>query len=280
MSDTGEGFRGRLNSVAVDRPNQRIKKGRTKLERQNTLVREKLGSLPTFWPIFIIGVTFVQAVVVAVLIVLQGLAPIHYQPRVHTGNYPSLLNQSTNSSVTYYEFTNLWIGIGLLDLIHSGAKFTPCMRKDIAIINRNIQQRNRDKLDSGGLGCCQNKAWVGTVIEGECVTDMYPNENNTLYDNTPCKESTQLLANFHPCCISITGQCEVMHIRECIDRGGVFHSDRDSCNDTNCMDSICGLSGIGTENGDPLRPNGSQIWRLVLSLFIHLGRCGQCNDVI
>ena len=279
MSESGEsGFRGRLNSVAADQPEQRNKrnknkKGRTKLERQDTLVREKLGSLPTFWPIFTLGVTFVQVVVVVVLIVLQGLAPIHYQPEIHSSNYPNLLNESTNASITYYRFTNLWIGIGLLDLIQSGAKFTPCMRKDVAIINRNLQQRNRDK-ENGGLGCCQNKAWVGTVIQDECVTSEYPNENNTLYDNVPCEDSTQLLANFHPCCISITGQCQVMHIRECLDRGGVFHSSKDSCNDTNCLDSVCGLSGIGEENGDPLRPSGSQIWRLVLSLFIHLGGCG------
>lgn len=243
------------------------------MERQNTLVREKLESLPSFWPIFIVGVTFVQLVVVGVLMALQGFAPFHYRPEKHTDNYPSLLNASGNASVTYYTFTNLWFGIGLLDLIHSGAKFTPCMRKDAAIINRNIQQRNQEK-DSGGLGCCQNRVWVGTAIREDCVVSQYPDLNSTEFDPAPCKDSNLFLANFHPCCISITGQCEVMHIRECLDRGGVYHSDKDSCNDTNCLDSVCGLGGVGEENGDPLRPVGNQIWRLVMSLFIHLGRWG------
>lgn len=277
MSGSGEGgagFRGRLNSN-VDRTDLRQKKqkktGRTKLERQSTLVREELESLPTFWPIFIIGVTFIQICVVVVLMVLNGFAPFDYQPRQHTANYPSLLNVSGNASVTYYEFTNLWFGIDLLDLIHSGAKFSPCMRKDVAIINRNIQQRNREK-ESGGLGCCQNKIWVGTVLEEDCVTSTTTNISSVEFVSTPCKDTTQLLANFHPCCISITGQCQVMHVRECLDRGGVYHSDKDSCNDTNCLDSVCGISGVGTENNDPLRPSGTQLWRLLTAMFIHLGK--------
>ena len=272
MSATGR--RGRLNSTAeaMARGRGRNKNARSKLERQNTLVREELQSLPTFWPIFIVGVTFVQVVAVVIFIVLHGLAKIDFEPVKHTANYPSLRNVSGNASVTYHTFTNLWIGTGLLDLIHSGVKFTPCMRKDVAIINRNLQQRNREE-DSGGLGCCQNKVWVGTVIGEECVaSDPNLNISNIDFEPVPCKDNNQFLANFHPCCISITGQCQVMHIRECTDRGGVFHSNKDSCNDTNCLDSICGFDGVGQENGDPARPVGTQIWRLILSLFIHLGK--------
>ena len=282
-SSQSQGFRGRLNST-VDpvelrsKPVKR-KKGKTKLERQSTLVREELESLPTFWPIFTVGVTVIQIGVVVVLMSLNGFAPVNYQPEIHTDNYPSLLNESGNASATYYTFTNLWFGVGLLDLIHSGAKFTPCMRKDVAIINRNLQQRNREVEELGGLGCCQNKIWVGTVVNEECVTSQNPSLNNTKFVSTPCKDSS-MLANFHPCCISITGQCQVMHVRECVDRGGVFHSDKDSCNDTNCMDSVCGLNGVGEENGDPLRPVGNQIWRLLSSLFIHLGGCGLGMGVV
>lgn len=63
----------------------------------------------------------------------------------------------------------------------------------------------------------------------------------------------------------------VTHIRECTERGGIYHSDLDSCNETNCLNSVCGFNGIGAVNGDPLRPSGNQGWRLVLSLFVHLG---------
>ena len=67
------------------------------------------------------------------------------------------------------------------------------------------------------------------------------------------------------------GQCLVMHIRECNSRGGIYHAELDSCNETNCLNDICGLNGVGTVNGDPLQPSGNQGYRLVLSLFIHLG---------
>ena len=197
--------RGRTSSVGEAVIMQtRKKKGRSKLERQNTLVREKVQSLPTFWPIFIVGVTFVQLVVVVVLIVLNGLAPINIAPNVYTEAFPSLYNETGNTSVTYYRFTNLWIGMSVIDLIHSGVKFTPCMRRDRAINDRNLIQR-ANEIDEGGLGCCQNNIWVGTTVLSGCVESHSPG-NNTDFKSTPCEDTNALLANFHPCCISITGK--------------------------------------------------------------------------
>lgn len=51
----------------------------------------------------------------------------------------------------------------------------------------------------------------------------------------------------------------------------MFHSELDSCNETNCLNDVCGFNGVGTVNNDPLVPSGSQTWRLVLALFVHLG---------
>lgn len=73
------------------------------------------------------------------------------------------------------------------------------------------------------------------------------------------------------CVICVPGQCKVTHVRECKDRGGIFHPELDSCNETNCLNDVCGLTGVGMANNDPLQPAGTQSWRLVLSLFIHLG---------
>lgn len=195
--------RGRVSSVGEAVVLQtRKKKGRSKLERQNTLVREKVQSLPTFWPIFIVGVTFVQVVVVVVLIVLNGLAPINIAPKVYTEDFPSLYNETGDSSVTYYRFTNLWIGMSVINLIHSGAKFTPCMRRDRAINDRKLIQRANK---TAGLGCCQNNIWVGTTVFNDCVESHSPS-NNTDFKHTPCEDTNALLPNFHPCCISITGE--------------------------------------------------------------------------
>lgn len=200
--------RGRVSSVGEAVVWQTRKKKGRKLERQNTLVRQKVESLPTFWPIFIVGVTFVQVVVVVVLIVLNGLAPINIAPNVNTEAFPSLYNETGNSSVTYYRFTNLWIGMNVIDLIHSGVKFTPCMRKDRAIIARNLIRRANERNDEDegrGVGCCQNNIWVGTTVFSSCVESHSPG-NNTDFKPTPCEDTNALLANFHPCCISITGE--------------------------------------------------------------------------
>ena len=62
-----------------------------------------------------------------------------------------------------------------------------------------------------------------------------------------------------------------MYIQECNERGGIYHPQLDSCNETNCLSDVCGFNGIGSVDGDPLQPSGNQAWRLILSLFIHLG---------
>lgn len=168
------------------------------------MVRQQVESLPSFWPIFIFGITFVQVVVVVVLIILNGLAPIHIFPERHVDQFPSLANITGNATVVHYHYTNPWIGIGVLDFIQCGAKFTPCMREDKAIINRNLIERARIK-DEGGLGCCRNNIWVGTSIFDECAASVNGSNNTDYIARTPCEDTSALLANFHPCCIGITG---------------------------------------------------------------------------
>ena len=183
----------------------KTKKNRSKLQRQNTQIREKVQSLPTFWPIFIIGLTFVQVVVVIVLMVIHRPAPFNIKPDEKIDQFPSLRNESGNETVTYYRYTNPWFGIGVLHLIQSGVKFTPCMRQDSAIASRNLIQRASDK-DNGGLGCCRNNIWVGSTIPSGCVNNYSPGNNTEYLDRVPCEDTTLLLANFHPCCIGIIGK--------------------------------------------------------------------------
>lgn len=196
----------------------KTRKNRSKLQRQNTQVREKVQSLPTFWPIFIIGITFVQVVVVIVLISIHKPAPIHIKPVERSEQFPSLRNESGNETVIYYRYTNPWFGIGVLNLIQSGVKFTPCMRHDQAITSRNLIQRAREK-ENGGLGCCQNNIWVGSTIPTDCVDHYVPSNSSEYLDNVPCEDTTLLLANFHPCCIGIIGERIVRGKRK-RERGG------------------------------------------------------------
>lgn len=122
LQRAGSVRRGRMGSIDHgdrQRQRRRRRKGKTKLERQNTLVREQLASLPSFWPIFIIGISFVQLVATGVLIPLRGLEAIHPLPELRTGFFPSLSDPSGNASSQFYLFRNMWIGMNIKDLIQA-----------------------------------------------------------------------------------------------------------------------------------------------------------------
>ncbi len=186
-----------------------------------------------------------------VLLPIFGLAPIRAVPIERREVFPSLLAINTSEEVTYFRSINLWIGPSPLDLIRLGAKFTPCMRRDFGIQRRNafIYTDNEDTI-----GCCQNEQWVGTTFVKLCVSPtLLPITNVTSFEPTiRCSSNSSQTnppgPNFHPCCVSITGQCLVVHIRECTARGGFFHEEADSCDAVrNCcvyLPCVC-VSGGG-----------------------------------
>ena len=289
---------GRRGSLRRD-PNQpvelrrRKKKKATKLQRQSTLVRHKVESLPSFTPWFVIVMSILQVVALIVLIATnRGVAPIRATPIRHTDEFPSLRanNSNATANVTYFEAVNLWIGLSPLELIQIGAKFTPCMRRDFGLQDRNtrLYGNNRDKL-----GCCKNRDHVGTVIttdecictafDGVCpvltenITDGAENVTDRAFSLGGCtatfEESPLGLPSFHPCCVSITGLCLVTSNEECDTRGGQYHPTRDNCLEVNCLEGICGFNGanVGTDSATPYLATASQFWRFFLSIFIHLG---------
>lgn len=177
-----------------------------------------------------------------VLLPLFGIAPIDVFSRPITEEFPSL-NLTTTANVTYYQGVNLWIGPSASHLIQFGAKFTPCMRTDFGIRRRNA--RNYDNVI---FGCCKNQEWVGTVATDECgavnILRLNTSINATLPDGPQengtgigyeykkvcsSNDSAFFPPNFHPCCISITGLCQVMHFDQCKAMGGYFHLEADTC---------------------------------------------------
>ena len=174
-----------------------------------------------------------------VLLPLFGLAPIHVFPQENVGEFPTL-NGTTPDNLTYYRSVNLWIGPTATNLIQFGAKFTPCMRTDFGIRRRNAVLYNPDLL-----GCCRNFDEVGTVPNNECgfyhsLLESGANltalteANQTGYQVGVICSSNQsmfLLPTFHPCCISITGLCQVLSREECEARRGFYDPNADSCQD-------------------------------------------------
>ena len=89
--------------------------------------------------------------------------------------FPKIDNQSINccprqvmkpnlaiEKVSYMERENLWIGPRQADLIHMGAKYSPCMRKDANVERllddaRSTESRTACCVRNDGSGCLQTE---------------------------------------------------------------------------------------------------------------------------
>lgn len=180
---------------------------------------------------------------------IYGLAPIKLFPIEETAEFPSLMTDN-GTNVTYYRSINLWIGLSPLNLIRLGAKFSPCMRTDFDI-RVSVIAPIRDRTQSADYGCCQNEFHVGNTLIRECISPLFePETNSTFFErgircsNNNSRTASQGGANFHPCCISITGQCAVMDFEQCEARGGFFHDLMESCDEV-CVNATVGFRNFG-----------------------------------
>ena len=299
MTQSGDLTRSSTRRARLDQPGVRPKKAKvTKLQRQSTLVRREVASLPTFWPICIVLISLAQiGGLITIMVITRPIAPINIMPEGNVGVFPTLKypyvqspNTTTNSSnttasnitsisptpktsVAYYLASNLWIGPRPVDLIRLGAKFSPCMRVDtFGIVARNFKIFADDSLV-----CCLNGNNIGATLSKQCggINAGLASTNSSCANNTVVQNYTSVvLPNyFRPCCLSIVGDCNVTSKEECTARKGYFHETADNCKQVNCLKDICGFNGayIGSQTGLPYQPTANQFWRWVMALFVHLG---------
>ena len=222
---------GRITDAGVELRPRRKRAGRTKLERQSTLIRQKVESLPTFFPFFILGITLVQSIATITAIVFGGLAPIGAIPEVTRETTASLRSPSMLEETSYEESVNPWIGAPIPFLIKIGAKFTPCMREDHKINARNARIREEQLLD-GGVGCCANGNWIGSTSPSNCAHNNASDNSTEFRKNEVCSQTDlRSLINFRPCCVSLTGRCQLLLELDCEERDGVYHAEADTCSE-------------------------------------------------
>lgn len=125
---------------------------RSDIRRQlDELARNQHRPFFTYWVIFVQIVCFIFAVAV------YGIAPIGIsEARIED----EILKPSLSIEIVhYYEAENLWIGPRQADLIHLGAKYSPCMRRDY-----NIEQAIRnDREKENKTACCIRNDGSGCV---------------------------------------------------------------------------------------------------------------------
>lgn len=130
---------------------------RIRQERITSDVKQQLDDIDDHRPFFTCWVTTVQILVTVISLAVYGFGPFGIRKTQRSGEVmvPSLHLQE----VDYFEPDNFWLGPRAADLVHLGAKFTPCMRKDKGIFDAISKRRDRER----DTACCVRNDQAGCV---------------------------------------------------------------------------------------------------------------------
>ncbi|KAJ8399689.1 hypothetical protein AAFF_G00407940 [Aldrovandia affinis] len=120
-------------------------------------VQKQLDDFHSHRPYFTYWITFVHIVITVLSICTYGFAPVGFAQ--HSTTDLVLRNKGIYESVKYIQQENFWLGPSSEDLIHLGAKFSPCIRRDDQIAK--LIQKAKD-LESES-GCCVQNDGSGCV---------------------------------------------------------------------------------------------------------------------
>ncbi|KAF3817223.1 hypothetical protein GH733_011623 [Mirounga leonina] len=123
----------------------------------SSTVQRQLESFDGHRPYFTYWLTFVHIIITLLVICTYGIAPAGFAQHVTTQLV--LRNKGVYESVKYIQQENFWIGPSSIDLIHLGAKFSPCIRKDQQIEQLVLRERDLER-DSG---CCVQNDHSGCI---------------------------------------------------------------------------------------------------------------------
>ena len=117
----------------------------------------QLEDIEDFRPYFTYWITTTQVIVMLVSLLLYGFGPVGVE--LYHGKGQVLSRGLFIEEVEFLEPSNFWFGPRPADLIHLGAKFSPCMRPDRAISNA-VQAARDLEAESG---CCIRNDHSGCV---------------------------------------------------------------------------------------------------------------------
>ncbi|XP_023675751.1 inactive rhomboid protein 2 [Paramormyrops kingsleyae] len=120
-------------------------------------VQKQLDDFHSHRPYFTYWITCVHVVITLLAVGTYGFAPVGFAQ--HSTTQLVLRNKGVYESVKYTQQENFWIGPSSEDLIHLGAKFSPCIRQDEQI-SKLIQQAKDLERESG---CCVQNDNSGCV---------------------------------------------------------------------------------------------------------------------
>lgn len=127
-------------------------------------VKQQLDDMDDHRPYFTYWATFVQIVVFIVAVAVYGTAP--FGVGKHTEQKMVRLSNLAREVKSYTEQENIWFGPRQMDLIHLGAKYSPCMRVDLNL----KESMDLDREEEKGSACCVRNDGSGCVqrVESQC----------------------------------------------------------------------------------------------------------------
>jgi membrane associated rhomboid family serine protease len=116
--------------------------------RNRPFILAQMDDMDDFRPYFTYWVTTVQIVVMLITLLLYGFGPIGIELAQSRGQV--LTRGLYIEEIDFNEPASFWLGPRAADLIHLGAKFSPCMRSDQSILAEVALQAKRE----ADTGCC------------------------------------------------------------------------------------------------------------------------------
>ncbi|XP_054282577.1 inactive rhomboid protein 1-like isoform X1 [Macrosteles quadrilineatus] len=141
-------------------------------------VKEQLEDLEDHRPFFTYWVTTVQILILFFSLFCYGFGPIGID--LHQESGLVLVTSLSLQQVEFSEPANFWIGPRAADLIHLGAKFAPCMRKDAKIIKEIEKGREKERetaccIRNDDSGCVQSsQADCSITHHGDLIQHLRP----------------------------------------------------------------------------------------------------------
>nr|KAF7437935.1 hypothetical protein H0235_000326 [Vespula pensylvanica] len=122
-------------------------------------VRKQLDDFEDHRPYFTYWITTVQVLILIISLACYGFGPVGMELNHRSARV--LVTSLSLQEVDYQEPANFWLGPRAADLIHLGAKFAPCMRRDIKILKEIDIWRERERdtaccIRNDDSGCVQS----------------------------------------------------------------------------------------------------------------------------
>ncbi|XP_025157717.1 uncharacterized protein LOC105191272 [Harpegnathos saltator] len=122
-------------------------------------VKKQLDDFEDHRPYFTYWITTVQVLILIISLACYGFGPVGMDLKHRSGLV--LVTSLSLQQVDYQEPANFWLGPRAADLIHLGAKFAPCMRRDIKILKEIDVWRERERdtaccIRNDDSGCVQS----------------------------------------------------------------------------------------------------------------------------